>query len=80
MFNESHYDIRKVESISGVLRAELRSSVFGDESPSIKGAQSISLNKDNTAFTFHSFVDSTRKLKDHHSLELKIEDKAELKF
>lgn len=75
MYNEHHFDIRSVRSLSGSMLIEMRSLIFGDttEDPSILGTQSISLNKDNTALRFHAFVETNKRLRDNYSLDITIE-------
>lgn len=75
MFNDHHFDIRTVRSLSGNLQIEMSSLIFGDttEEPSIFGTQSILLNKQNTSIRFHAFVESNRRLRDNYSLEINIE-------
>lgn len=82
LFNEHHFDIRNINSLSGEMIAEISSSVYGDplEKPSISGLQSIKLNMNNTSISFHSFVESNGKLKDNYSLKLKIESEEDLNF
>nr|WP_321460139.1 hypothetical protein [uncultured Vibrio sp.] len=82
MFNDSHYDIRTVNELKGSLKIELTSSMYGDPigKPSVFGVQEIFLNVDNTSLRFHAFVESNKKLRNHHSLELSVEDTSSISF
>ena len=82
MYNESHYDIRRILELKGYLKVEVSSSIYGDpeNSPSVFGTQIINLNKDNTSISFHAFVESNKKLRKHHSLEINIEDETDVEF
>lgn len=82
MFNEHHYDIRTLNELTGILKIELSSSMFGDPAgkPSVFGIQTISLTPENTSIRFHAFVESNMKLRDHHSLDLSIESESAIEF
>lgn len=82
MFNEHHFDIRNIVELEGTLKVELISSVFGDPDikPSVSGVQELQLNKENTSLSFHAFVQSNHKLRDHHSLEIKVDAEADIAF
>lgn len=82
MFNDSHFDIKRILDLSGEVKIELSSSVYGDvdNCPSVLGVQVIKLNASNTSLNFHAFVQSNKTLKDNYSLEIQIEDVADLEF
>lgn len=82
LFNDHHFDIRAVRSLSGSMQIEMSSLIYGDttEEPSILGTQSILLNKDNTSIRFHAFVESNKRLRDNYSLEITIEGAEDIVF
>lgn len=82
MFNDHHFDIRNILELKGTLKVELTSSVFGDPEvkPSVIGIQELELNEQNTSLRFHAFVESNHKLRDHHSLEITVDDTADIVF
>jgi hypothetical protein len=82
MFNDSHFDIRTILRLSGEVKVELSSSIYGDKTgePTIFGTQVIELNTVNTSLSFHAFVQSNHTLRENHSLELQIDDSASLVF
>jgi len=82
LFNDWHFDVSRVQALSGELRIELASAIFGDEPtvPSVRAVHTIPLSDANAAIRFHAFVESNRKLRDHFSLELSVEGKASLRF
>tara|TARA_R110000823_G_scaffold46321_4_gene118744 strand:+ start:417 stop:1757 length:1341 start_codon:yes stop_codon:yes gene_type:complete len=82
MFNEHHFYIRTITELKGSLKVELISSVFGDPDmkPSVRGIQDLELNEENTSLSFHAFVESNNKLRDHHSLEIKVDAASDIVF
>lgn len=82
MYDDHHFDVRKILDLKGILRVEFTSSVFGDPEiqPSVRGIQELALNTENTSLSFHAFVESNYKLRDHHSLEIRVDDAADITF
>ncbi|HBV3542503.1 TPA: hypothetical protein MEX11_002703 [Klebsiella pneumoniae] len=81
-FDERHFIINKVMEIKGFLTVEMSSYIYGDPEgkPSINGVYKIELNKDNTSLKFNAFVLSNNKLADHHSLDIIVDDAADIVF
>ena len=48
--------------------------------PSVRGVQELELNEENTSLSFHAFVESNNKLRDHHSLEIKVDAASDIVF
>lgn len=82
MYDEHHFDIRAVRSLSGSMSIEMSSVIYGDtaEKPSILGTQSIQLHRENTALRFHAFVETNKRLRDNYSLEITIEGAEDIVF
>ena len=82
LFDDHHFDISRVNSLSGKLTIDMSSMTFGDtdQVPSISATQEIQLNSSNTSLRFHSFVESNKKLRENYSLEIGIEENENLVF
>ncbi|WP_372778518.1 hypothetical protein [Litorivivens sp.] len=82
LFNDHHFDIGKVNNLSGKLTLDLSSMTYGaiDTDPSISALQVVNLDSSNTSLRLHSFVESNRKLRDNYSLDIGIEENADLVF
>lgn len=82
LFNDSHFDISKVNELSGFLMVEISSCIYGDPEgkPSIKGRYKIELNKNNTSLEFHASVQSNNKIGEHYLLDVIVDDVADIVF
>lgn len=82
LFNDHHFDISRVNSLSGKLAIDMSSMTFGDTEkiPTISAAQVIQLNSGNTSLRLHSFVESNKKLRNNYYLEIGIEENEDLIF
>lgn len=82
IYDEWHYDIRRVRQLKGKVLIEMSSMIYGDceTQPSIIGRQEILLDSINTSISLHASVESNKKLRNNYSLDIGIEGMSSLMF